>query len=105
VAHFAEIWINGKLVKYFPWGPFTADISLFVKKGENEISVIISNMLANKALWDIPDENLHHENSRWWHHGRPAQEPDKLRSGLYGPVRIIPYSYENVNITKNEVKN
>lgn len=98
VAHFAEVWVNDKLVKFFPWGPFTADITEYVTKGENKFTVVVSNMLANKALWDIPDENLHHENSRWWHHGRPDQEPDKLNAGLYGPVKIVPWVWQHVTI-------
>ncbi len=101
VYHFAEIWINGKLVKYFPWGPFETDVTGFVHAGENDISVVVSNLLANKALWDIPDDNLNLENPRWWHHGRPLQEPDKLNSGMLGPVRIIPLQKETIIIQTN----
>lgn len=98
VAHFAEVWINGQLVKFFPWGAFETDITKFIKEGKNDFSIVVSNLLANKALWNIPDANLHENNSRWWHHGRPIQEPDKLNSGLLGPVKIVPYVRESVEI-------
>ena len=95
VAHFAEIWINGKLVKYFPWGPYKADVTSYLKAGQNQITVITANMLANQASWNIPDVNVHDEKSRWWHDGTLMREPDKLKSGLIGPVKIVPYHYES----------
>jgi len=102
VSHFAELWVNGKLVKFFPWGPYKGDITEFIHEGENDITIVVANLLANKALWDIPDENLHDEKSRWWHHGGVRREPDKLKSGLLGPVRIIPYTFESVTILPAE---
>jgi len=96
VAFFAEIWVNGELVKYFPWGPFKADVTKYLKEGRNDITIITANLLSNKASWNIPDDNLHDEKSRWWHDGTLLREPDKLESGLLGPVRIIPYEKESV---------
>jgi len=95
VAHFAEIWINGKLVKYFPWGPYKADVTSYLKAGQNQITVITANMLANQASWNIPDVNVHDEKSRWWHDGTLMRERDKLKSGLIGPVKIVPYHNES----------
>ena len=100
VGHFAEIWVNGKLMKYFPWGPFKADITAYLKEGSNQITVITANLLASKSSWDIPDDNVHDEKSRWWHDGTLKREPDKLKSGLLGPVRIIPYTMESVEIER-----
>jgi hypothetical protein len=100
VAFFAEIWVNGKLVQYFPWGPFKADVTTQLRPGSNTIVVVVANLLSNKALWDIPDANLNDDNSRWWHHGRPAQEPDKLRAGLMGPVRIVPYTKKSITLSR-----
>ncbi|NQU53658.1 MAG: hypothetical protein HQ522_14075 [Bacteroidetes bacterium] len=96
VAYFAEIWVNGNLVKYFAWGPFEADVTEYLKEGSNNITVITANLLSNKASWNIPDDNLHDEKSRWWHDGGIRREQDKLKSGLIGPVRIVPYTLESV---------
>lgn len=102
VGHFAEIWVNGKLVKYFPWGPFKADVTDYLREGSNQITVITANLLASKASWNIPDDNVHDEKSRWWHDGTLAREPDKLKSGLIGPVQIIPYTMDSIEIEINE---
>ncbi|MBT6004635.1 MAG: hypothetical protein HOG79_02875, partial [Prolixibacteraceae bacterium] len=40
VGHFAEIWVNGKMVKYFPWGPFNANVTEYLKEGHNQIPII-----------------------------------------------------------------
>ena len=102
VGHFAEIWVNGKLVKYFPWGPFIADVTDYLREGSNQITIITANLLASKASWNIPDDNVHDEKSRWWHNGTLMREPNKLKSGLIGPVQIIPYTIESVEFKINE---
>lgn len=98
VDHFAEIWINGKLVKYCAWPPFEAEISSFVHEGENVLSVVVANLQANQATWNILDENIAKSEARWWHDGSIARESEKLESGLLGPVRIVPYTRESVEI-------
>ena len=98
VDHFAEIWVNGKLVTYCPWPPFKADISGFVKEGENVFSVVVANLVANRASWNILDANLPNREARWWHDGSILREREKLVSGLLGPVQIVPYKKESINI-------
>ncbi len=96
VDYFAEIWINGKLVTFCPWGPYEADITKFVKPGKNTFSLVIANLSANKATWNILDDNIPDKVARWWHDGSIMREKEKLESGLLGPVRIIPYTAESV---------
>jgi hypothetical protein len=91
VNWFAELWINGKLVKYFPWGEFSADVTDYLKPGINTVSVIVSNLKANEAYWNVPDEMLENARARWWHNGATDREKERLESGLFGPVRLIPY--------------
>jgi len=91
VNWFAELWVNNKLVKYFPWGEFSADVTDYVKPGMNKISIIVSNLRANEAYWDIPDEMLENSRARWWHQGATRRERQRLESGLFGPVRLIAY--------------
>lgn len=96
VNYFAEVWVNGKLVTFFPWPPFQADITSFVKPGENEITLVVSNLLANKASWNILDDNISNRDARWWHDGSLMREKEKLAAGLIGPVRIIPQHKEKI---------
>ena len=90
---FAEVWINHQLVKFFPWGEFSIDVTKYVTTGENEISVIVSNLTANKEYWDVPDAVLDRASSRWWHNGATDREKDKLQSGLFGPIQIVPFTF------------
>ncbi|MEZ5103611.1 MAG: glycosyl hydrolase [Draconibacterium sp.] len=102
VNYFAEIWVNGKLVTFCPWAPFEVDISHFVRSGENEITVVVANLRANEASWNILDNNIDNKAARWWHNGSLMREKEKLESGLKGPVKIVPYSMETVMVvTKN----
>ena len=101
IDYFAEVWVNNKLVTFFPWGSYEADITGFLKKGENEISVVVANLLANRASWNILDGNISNKDARWWHNGSIMREKEKLTSGLLGPVKIIPYSRESVNLQTN----
>jgi hypothetical protein len=98
VNWFAELWINHKLVKYFTWGPFEADVTDYVKPGVNNISIIVSNLRANEAYWDIPDQMLENARARWWHNGATDREKERLDSGLFGPVRLVPYKHIEKNI-------
>jgi hypothetical protein len=96
INHFAEIWVNDKLVTFCPWAPFQTDITSFVKAGENHVAIVVANLSANQATWNILDANISDKTARWWHNGTIDREKDKLSSGLLGPVRIIPISKESV---------
>lgn len=101
VKWFSEIWVNGELVKYSPFGDHKADITKHLKKGKNNISIIVSNLRANQTIWDMPDERLtitdegenRYTHGRWWQQGATLREKEKLVSGLIGPVMIIPIKY------------
>jgi len=51
--------------------------------------VVVANLLANRMRWEIFDSAISNIYARWWHDGNILREPDKLRSGLFGPVRIL----------------
>ncbi len=99
VNWFAELWVNDKLVKYFPWGEFSADITDCVKPGVNKISVIVSNLRANEAYWDTPDSMLENARAGWWHQGSTDREKQRLESGLFGPVRLNAYQRFEKDLT------
>ena len=90
VNYFAEIWVNNRLVTYRSWPPYKADITDFVKSGKNKITLVVANLLANQATWNILDDNINSREARWWHDGTILREKDKLVSGLIGPVKLFP---------------
>jgi len=96
INYFAEIWVNDKLVTFCLWAPYQTDITAFVKEGENHVAIIVANLSANQATWNILDANISDKTARWWHNGTIDREKEKLVSGLLGPVRIIPLSKESV---------
>ncbi|UCH62051.1 MAG: hypothetical protein JSU77_09595 [Fidelibacterota bacterium] len=98
VRYCAEIWVNDELVTYRPWPPFSADITSHVRVGKNKVSIVVANLLANQRRWDIYDQNLTDLRSRFNHEGAVLRESDCLESGLLGPVRIIPYYHETVEV-------
>ncbi|UCH09521.1 MAG: hypothetical protein JSU61_09845, partial [Fidelibacterota bacterium] len=96
VGHCAEIWVNDKLVTYRPWPPFSADITSYVNSGQNTVSIVVANLLANRRQWEIHDCNLTELRSRFNHEGTVMRERECLRSGLLGPVQIVPYVRETI---------
>ncbi len=103
VDYFAEIWVNDSLVTFRPWPPFRSDITGYLHPGTNKISIVVANLLANQASWDILDANIDVRDARWWHNGTIMREKEKLNAGLLGPVRIIPYSEATVHFETSEI--
>jgi len=67
-----EVYVNGQLVKTCLWKPYEADISAYVKPGENEICLKVVNTLINLL------------------------EGTKTPSGLFA-AEIIPYEKYNID--------
>jgi hypothetical protein len=90
------------LVTYRSWAPFSADISGFVHPGNNKITIVVANLLANEALWNMLDATIDTKEGRWWNYGSILREKEKLVSGLLGPVKIISYQKEAIVISKSK---
>ncbi len=48
-----------------------------------------ANPLANRMRWEIFDSAVSNMYAGWRHDGNILREPDKLRSGLFGPVQLL----------------
>jgi len=73
VRECAEVWINGKLAGTRIWPPYRVEITGLLKKGRNELAVVVSNLPSNRYAWDV-----------WGSRGRG----ETLVSGLLGPAFI-----------------
>ena len=71
VGETARVYVNGKLVGDRVTAPYSYDITDYVREGENELVVIVSNTLANR----VKD-----------HFSTYMQIPP---SGLLGPVKLL----------------
>jgi hypothetical protein len=71
VQHYAEVWLNGKLVGTRLWPPYRIELTQHLRPGKNDLALVVSNSLANRFAWD-----------RWGTRGSGKPEP----SGILGPV-------------------
>src|SRR5665647_747354 len=104
VDYFAEIWVNDQLVCYRSWPPFNADVTKYVHQGENKITIVVANLLANEASWNMMDANIDNKDARWWNFGSIMREKEKLTSGLLGPVKIIPYVRDFIKVAIKDIQ-
>lgn len=88
---YAELWVNHKLVKICIWEPYEADITEYVKEGDNEIAIVIANQAASQRHHLLVDEGQALGWDRYWNVDNMDRESEDLVSGLMGPVRIYHY--------------
>lgn len=85
----AEIWINHKLAAVRIWSPYCADITEFIKDGENEIAVVVSNLAGNERRHMLVDEGAALGWNRYWNEDNMDRDSQNYVSGLLGPVRLL----------------
>jgi hypothetical protein len=80
VCHYAEIWVNGQRSAPLLWPPYRAEIGPWLRAGDNQLTVVVANSVANRFVWDRGSETRC--GASW---GVP---PKPESSGLLGPVRL-----------------
>lgn len=94
IQEIGEVYINGKLAGSCWTPPYIVDISSFVKKGRNKISIKTANLWPNRL---IGDQNLPPEKRYTKTNVQKFKANDLLRiSGLLGPVRVIVPEVEEI---------
>ncbi|WP_140487943.1 glycosyl hydrolase [Flavobacterium sp. GSA192] len=106
----AKLFVNGKEVSLLWKEPYWADITAFVKSGENEIRIEVTNLWSNRLIGDewLPAENKFSKHKfieklpDWYvHNGKKPGDRKAfsvwknferteplLESGLLGPVKL-----------------
>ncbi len=74
VQHYVEVYINKHFADLLLWPPYELEITDYLTKGDNEITLVVSNSIANRFAWDV-----------WGTRARARAEP----SGILGPARIL----------------
>jgi hypothetical protein len=72
-----EAIVNGRSAGACVIAPYRFDLGPFVRPGENELTLRVTNTLANHLSTWSP--------TRWW-------SPDQLESGIFGPVTLSAFS-------------
>jgi hypothetical protein len=87
VKDLAAVELNGKEVGGLWTAPWQIDISAYLRKGENRLSVKIVNLWVNRL---IGDAGLPARERKTWASVNRISKTDPLHSsGLLGPVRIV----------------
>lgn len=88
VSFHAEVWVNGKFAGERVWQPYELDVTDFVKDGENEFVVIVSNSAAVERQFMLVDEGEALGWNRYWNYDNIQREGENLVSGLTGKVSL-----------------
>ena len=89
VKYMAEVFINGQSVGARLWPPFSFDISGQLKKGENELTIRVGNLIASR-MWMLDDINQ----LRLWQWGIPNM--NLYSGGILGTVSLsVEVKHEN----------
>ncbi len=93
VGHMAEVWLNGELVGSRVWRPYVFDITPYVKAGENSLRIRVTNTLANQMASEDVNQEIERRgwSNSYYKKALPFDRETSIqRSGLMGPVKIIP---------------
>lgn len=85
VESFAKIKLNGNEVRTLWTFPYRADISKFLKKGENILEIEVTDTWFNRLVYDA---NLPEAERKTWTINAPHKDSPLRDSGLLGPVSI-----------------
>lgn len=86
-----EAWLNGKSLGVLWTAPFQADCTAAMKDGANELVVEVTNTWYNRLVGDshLPAAQRITSTNITTSGQRPWTELEPLRSGLFGPVRLL----------------
>jgi len=83
----ASVRVNGQEVGVRGWAPYRFDITEAVQPGSNEVEVTVANALGNHYLAGTPSVHVYE---------------GQTESGLFGPVRVVPYTRVKWTIAPEE---
>ena len=107
VYELAEIYVNGQSAGIVWKPPFRADISSFLKPGNNQLKIEVMNLWINRLSGDmkLPEHkrftrsNIKSDYSTYY---SPAEPWHEETSGLLGPVRLLSSLQVLVNSDKRK---
>ncbi|MBJ6110416.1 DNA-binding protein [Hymenobacter sp. BT523] len=86
LANIAEVQLNGKPCGIAWTAPYRLDITDAIRKGDNELRILVTNTWANRLIGDqsIPPEKRLTQTTA----ASPAANKPLLPAGMMGPVRL-----------------
>ena len=86
VEEIAVVSINGHVTDTLWAEPYETNITRFIKKGENELSIQVTSTWFNRLVYDARQPE---EKRRTWVINGPGKDNALRPSGLLGPVKIM----------------
>jgi hypothetical protein len=88
----AEVFLNGRSLGVLWKPPFTREITQMAVAGNNRLRVQVANTWSNRLVGDarLPEEKRITRTNIRGTGGRAWKDVPLLRSGLFGPVRLVP---------------
>jgi hypothetical protein len=86
-----EAWLNGKPLGTLWTAPFRVNCAGVLRTGPNELVVEVTNTWFNRILGDaaLPEDQRMTRTNVPVVSSRPEIRNEPIRSGLFGPVRIV----------------
>lgn len=87
VSNLAEVYVNGKKAGILWTPPFRLEISKYLKQGNNELKILVTNTWANRLIGDqkLPEERRVAQTIAPFR----LQDRELLQTGLIGPVKLL----------------
>jgi hypothetical protein len=99
-----EVTLNDKSLGIIWKPPYRIDITAAARPGRNNLEIEITNTWANRLVGDAhlpPDKRFCRTNITYsGTPGKPWKEIPLRKSGLFGPVRLIPAAQKTIDLTK-----
>jgi hypothetical protein len=94
VAAAAEVWLNGERLGARAWQPYWFHTGKALRSGQNELRIRVTNTLANYLVSPAVRADWAAKKGPGWPGVYDARahefETQSTRSGLFGPVRLLP---------------
>lgn len=88
VKYNSDVYLNGVHLGKRTWSPYRYDTAGILKEGVNELTVIVTNTMANQYVTTNALDKYPSNTVPAYHYIEKAFERQSLESGLFGPVML-----------------
>jgi len=99
-----EVYLHGKQMGIVWKPPYRIDITDAIRKGENVLRVEVANTWANRLIGDavFPNAKQYCRTNMTWTDSVPWREVPLNKSGLFGPVHLIPFVQQEIALKRDQ---
>ena len=94
VEEIAVVSVNGQVTDTLWAEPYETDITRYVRKGKNQLSIQVTSTWFNRLVYDARQPK---EQRKTWVINGPSANSELRPSGLLGPVELTEWSHKTLN--------